>query len=205
MSQPSPPLTIPYQPATKTPDCRDPACVLPRRLRRLTTRGPPPQVYSRLPGWLCLFVSIRNFHGFFSHGVPLPTREHFKPEATWGRISAIRLTLIGRWCYGFFRLLRRVVSGGTFLLALMAHDQDSPGWMWVMVGMLILFNPLVPIHLRSDTWRVLELLAAGIFVGPPSSSNGLPPPAGIHDLHVNPSVSLSKGGQDNPSNMQWLS
>jgi len=185
LSQPSLPLTIPYQPATKTPDCfgetcsgdafpivrlrnsfrRVPACVRCRRLRRLTTRGPPPHLYSRLPGWLCLFVSIRNFHGFFSHGVPLPTREHFKPEATWGRISAIRLTLTGRWCYGFFLLLRRVVSGSTFLLALMTHDQDSPGWMWVMVGILILFNPLVPIHLRSDTWRVLELLAAGIFVG----------------------------------------
>jgi hypothetical protein len=34
-----------------------------------------------------------------------------------------------------------------------------------MVGILILFNPLVPLHLRRDTWRVLDLLAAGIFVG----------------------------------------
>lgn len=75
------------------------------------------------------------------------------------------MTLGGRWRYGFFILLRWVVCVGAALLASMAHDQDSPGWMWVMVGILILFNPFVPLHLRRDTWRVLDLLAAGIFVG----------------------------------------
>jgi arginine exporter protein ArgO len=57
------------------------------------------------------------------------------------------------------------VSGGAALLALVAHDQEASAWLWVMVGLLILFNPLVPLHLRHDTWRVLDLLAAGIFVG----------------------------------------
>jgi hypothetical protein len=50
------------------------------------------------------------------------------------------------------------------VLALVAHDGEASGWLWVMVGILILFNPLVPLHLRRDTWRVLDLLAAGIFV-----------------------------------------
>ena len=75
------------------------------------------------------------------------------------------LTLSGRWRYGFFILLRWVVSGGAALLALVAHDQDLSGWMWMMVGILVLFNPFLPMHLRRDTWRVLDLLAAGIFVG----------------------------------------
>jgi hypothetical protein len=75
------------------------------------------------------------------------------------------LTLAGHPRYRFSLLLRWVVSGGAALLALVAHDQDASGWMWVMVGILILFNPLVPLHLRRDTWRVLDLLAAGIFVG----------------------------------------
>ncbi len=57
------------------------------------------------------------------------------------------------------------MSGGAALLAIVAHDYDSLGWMWVMVGILILFNPFVPIHLRRDAWRALDLLAAGLFVG----------------------------------------
>ncbi len=75
------------------------------------------------------------------------------------------LTLSGRWRYSVFILLRWVVSGGAALLALVAHEEEASGWMWVMVGVLIVFNPFVPIHLRRDTWRILDLLAAGIFVG----------------------------------------
>ncbi|MFI5341419.1 MAG: DUF6804 family protein [Candidatus Methylomirabilales bacterium] len=74
------------------------------------------------------------------------------------------LALAGHPRYGFFLLLGWVVSGGAALIALMAHDQDVSGWLWVMVGILILFNPLVPIHLRRDTWRVLDLGAAALFV-----------------------------------------
>lgn len=74
------------------------------------------------------------------------------------------LTLAGHRCSDFSLLLRWVVSGGTALLALVAHDQDASGWMWVMVGLLILFNPLVPLHLRRDRWRMLDPLAAGILV-----------------------------------------
>jgi len=74
------------------------------------------------------------------------------------------LSLSGHRRSGFFILLRWVVGGGAALLAWMAHDQDVSGWMWVMVGILILFNPLVPLHLRRDTWRVLDLGAAALFV-----------------------------------------
>jgi len=78
--------------------------------------------------------------------------------------GVLLLSLSGHRRYGFFIVLRWVVSGGAALLALMAHDQDVSGWMWVMVGILILFNPLVPLHLRRDTWRVLDLGAAALFV-----------------------------------------
>jgi arginine exporter protein ArgO len=38
------------------------------------------------------------------------------------------------------------------------------GWMWVMIGILVLFNPLVPILLRRHTWQIIDLVAAGVFV-----------------------------------------
>ncbi len=63
--------------------------------------------------------------------------------------------------HGSFLLLRLVVSIGAALLALTTHKQKTMGWMWVMIGSLVLFNPLVPIHLRRHTWQVIDLVAAG--------------------------------------------
>ena len=74
------------------------------------------------------------------------------------------LTLSGQWRYGLFIFTRWVVSGVGAFLALVVYDQDASGWLLVMVGLLILFNPFVPLRLRRDTWRILYLLAAGIFV-----------------------------------------
>ncbi len=42
-------------------------------------------------------------------------------------------------------------SSGGALLAPLAHDQGASGWMWVMVGLLILFTPLIPMDFRRDT------------------------------------------------------
>ena len=66
---------------------------------------------------------------------------------------------------GSFFLLRLVVSIGAAILALTTHKQNTMGWMWVMIGILVLFNPLVPIHLRRDMWRVIDLAVAGVFIG----------------------------------------
>jgi len=35
---------------------------------------------------------------------------------------------------------------------------------WVFGFVAVLFNPLVPFHINRDTWRVIDLLAAAIFV-----------------------------------------
>ena len=34
-----------------------------------------------------------------------------------------------------------------------------------VAGILLVFNPLLPIHLRRDTWRVVDLVAATLFLG----------------------------------------
>ena len=35
---------------------------------------------------------------------------------------------------------------------------------WVFGFAAVLFNPIVPFHIKRDTWQVLDLLAAGLFV-----------------------------------------
>jgi len=73
------------------------------------------------------------------------------------------LAVSGRWRYGFYVLLRCIVSGCAAYLASIAHDQDARAWMLIMLAIVVLFNPLIPVRLRRDTWLVIDLVAAGIF------------------------------------------
>ena len=57
-----------------------------------------------------------------------------------------------------------MVSIGAAVLALAAHRQHATGWTWVMIGVLVLFSPLLPIHLPRDIWRVGDVMVAGVFV-----------------------------------------
>ena len=51
---------------------------------------------------------------------------------------------------------RRDLPSGGQCSTLPPHKQNAVGWMWAMIGILVLFNPLVPIHLRRDTWRLAD-------------------------------------------------
>ena len=44
--------------------------------------------------------------------------------------------------YSYFLLLRLVVSLGAVLLTLIAHKQNATGWMWALLAILGLCNPL---------------------------------------------------------------
>lgn len=91
-----------------------------------------------------------------------------QPLVVWASLipaGMLLLAITGRWPYGFFILLRWVVSGCALYVATAAHHQKSSGWMWIMVGIAVLFNPLIPIHLRRDTWQVIDFVAAAVFVG----------------------------------------
>jgi hypothetical protein len=72
-------------------------------------------------------------------------------------VAIVLLALTGHRRYGFFVLLRLVVSIAAAILALMAYKQSATGWMCVMIGTHLLFSPLVPIQLRRDVWRVIDM------------------------------------------------
>jgi len=57
----------------------------------------------------------------------------------------------------------------------MVETQHAPGRTRTTIGLLALFNPLVPIHLRRHTWQILDLVAAGVFV---AAAVALRPPQG---------------------------
>ena len=64
--------------------------------------------------------------------------------------------------FGFYTNLRWVVmlAAGTCAF----HLQSNKAAMVALVVLGVHFNPFEPIHLGRDTWRVLDVVAAGVFV-----------------------------------------
>jgi len=67
-----------------------------------------------------------------------------------------------RMSFGFYTNLRWVVmlAAGTCAF----HLQSNKAAMVALAVLGVLFNPFEPIHLGRDTWRVLDVAAAGVFI-----------------------------------------
>jgi hypothetical protein len=68
------------------------------------------------------------------------------------------------WPYGYYVLLRWVVSISAVFLVWAAYDLKKTFWVVLMGMVAILFNPLIPIHLDKETWVVIDLVVAVLFV-----------------------------------------
>lgn len=71
--------------------------------------------------------------------------------------------LSGKWPYGYYTLLQIIVCGAAIYIGIIAHDDEKLWLMWVMVGVVVLFNPLIPIHMERDTWLVFDAGAGVVF------------------------------------------
>jgi hypothetical protein len=80
-------------------------------------------------------------------------------------ISGILLlfAVIGDLPYGFFQLLRFVVCASAAFLAFQAFAIEKIPWAWIMGGVAVLFNPILPIHLNRDLWQPIDFIAAIVF------------------------------------------
>ena len=68
------------------------------------------------------------------------------------------------WPYGFCTVLPLVVYCCSIYLALKANRAGSAAWTWVLGGMALAFNPILPLRLDRSDWRVVDLIAAAIFL-----------------------------------------
>jgi hypothetical protein len=64
--------------------------------------------------------------------------------------------------YGYYTLLRLVVTGVSVLGAAAASGTDRSAWLWAFGATAFLFNPIIPIYLDRDSWAALDLIAAAI-------------------------------------------
>ena len=76
-------------------------------------------------------------------------------------IAAVMLILaLADWPYGYYIFLRWVVAVSAGLLAYSAYKLDRKAWVIIGVGILLLWNPIAPIHLTREAWAVLDIIGA---------------------------------------------
>lgn len=85
----------------------------------------------------------------------------------WLAPAALLLLAIAPWPYGFYNLLRLAICTVSAWLAYeqWKHDDAVSGWVVALGGTALLYNPLIPIHLTREIWTVLNVAAAGVFLG----------------------------------------
>ena len=83
----------------------------------------------------------------------------YRPAAIMA--GAMLVLALASWPYGYYQYLRIVVCGVTGFGSLLAYRRRS-SWVWVLGGLAILFNPILPIYLDRTTWAFLDLISASI-------------------------------------------
>lgn len=103
----------------------------------------------------------------------LVRRPHLIPAAI---ASAMLLGAMGKWPYAYYQITRWVVCAAAVYVAYKGWTFKQTWAVWVFGLATVLFNPVVPLHFKRDTWQVLDLLAAAAFIavtvalGRPSTS-----------------------------------
>jgi hypothetical protein len=69
--------------------------------------------------------------------------------------------------YGFYVLLRWVVSIAAILTVMTAHKTHKTKWVITGVIILVLLNPLTPIYLGREIWLPFNIMAAIFFLSVP--------------------------------------
>lgn len=84
----------------------------------------------------------------------------------WFKLLAIAVLLgaMGSHPYSYYQILRWVVCISAAYTAYLYIQHERTGLFWLFAAMAVLFNPIAPIYLDRDTWQLLDLGAAAIFI-----------------------------------------
>ena len=91
----------------------------------------------------------------------LQKRPHLVPTA----IAVLMLFgALGHWPYSYYQLLRFVVCGVGVYIAITAYLWERVWATWLFGFVVVLFNPLLPIHLPREVWQTIDVTCAFLFI-----------------------------------------
>ena len=77
--------------------------------------------------------------------------------------AMLLMALGGDWPYGFYQLLRIVVTV-TALYVVVQTLNHRQYWSWIMGSIAILFNPILPISFSQEEWQPIDFGVAVVFL-----------------------------------------
>lgn len=86
-------------------------------------------------------------------------------------VLAVGVALIPTMPYGYYPIMRWVVSGSCVWLALTAYRQGQEPWAWLWGVIAGIYNPIFPVHSTRDIWYIVNVatIVAAVWYGFKSS------------------------------------
>lgn len=84
----------------------------------------------------------------------------------WLKLLAIVLLLgaLGSFPFVYYQIMNWVVVAAALVTVQQAYQRNMTALGWVFALVAVVFNPLAPLYLRADVWRIADVAAAVLFV-----------------------------------------
>ena len=92
-----------------------------------------------------------------------------------GRILEVVLTMLGavllliaaagKHPYGFYMVLRLVITVGAVYWAWRVYKAGQRAWTWIFVAVALLLNPFLPIRMQRAQWQPIDLYLGILLIG----------------------------------------
>ncbi len=66
--------------------------------------------------------------------------------------------------YDYYIVLRWITCGVAIFALYQAADKKKFGWLIVFLIVAVVLNPIVPVHLKRQTWEVIDCVAAVVLL-----------------------------------------
>ena len=78
--------------------------------------------------------------------------------------TLVVLVALGRMPYGYYMLLRLFICAGAIYYLLLTHNKIKLGHRVTLICIVVLYNPILPVHLMSKTiWSLANLVTVVYF------------------------------------------
>jgi FtsH-binding integral membrane protein len=86
-------------------------------------------------------------------------------RTNWLVLAAIVMIAgsLGPFPYVYDQLTNWMVAIAALTVALAAKNRGQKTYMWLFVVAAVIFNPIAPIYLTADQWRIADIAAIVLF------------------------------------------
>ncbi len=94
------------------------------------------------------------------------TKENLPRLAIWIVPAILSIVALAQLPYGYYQFLRIVICIAATYLTYREYQLDDKITIWAVIFALlaVLFNPIIPVHLKRDIWAVFNIICAIIFI-----------------------------------------